>query len=110
MVAAKPLRIRFDKTDAFVRVFDGTRYLLLLEAGKLDSIYNRIGYKKWEQKLVLHILFLIIMWRLSLAETLTFHNVIKHIKSVRVKDKNNYYYNIFLEKCLYELPKNNNKL
>ena len=38
LVAAKPLRIRFDKTDAFIRVFDGTRYLLLLEAGKLNSI------------------------------------------------------------------------
>ena len=47
---------------------------------------------------------------LPLAETLTFHNVIKHIKSIWVKDKNNYYYNIFLEKCLYELPKNNDKL
>ena len=23
---AKPLRIRFDKTDQFIRVFDGTRY------------------------------------------------------------------------------------
>ena len=34
---------------------------------------------------------------LSLEETLTFHVLIV-IKSVFNKDKNNYYYNIFLEK------------
>ena len=32
--------------------------------------------------------------------TLTFHNVIIHIKSVFNKVKNNCYYNIFLEKSL----------
>ena len=47
---------------------------------------------------------------LPLAETLNFLNVIKHIKSVWVKDKDNYYYNIFLEKCWYHLPKNDDKL
>ena len=34
---------------------------------------------------------------LPLEKTLTFHNVIILIKSVFNKDKNNYYYNIFLE-------------
>ena len=37
---------------------------------------------------------------------MTFDNVIILIKSVFNKDKTNYYYNIFLEKALYELPKN----
>ena len=36
---------------------------------------------------------------------MNFHNVIILIKSVFNKDKNNYYYNIFLEKASYELPK-----
>ena len=27
-----------------------------------------------------------------------------HIKSVWNKDQNHYYYNIFLEKCSYQLP------
>ena len=36
---------------------------------------------------------------------MTFHNVIIFIKSVFNKGKNNYYYNIFLEKASYELPK-----
>ena len=47
---------------------------------------------------------------LLLKKILTLHNVIIHIKSIFNDDKNNCYYNIFLEKCLYQLPKNNNKL
>ena len=43
---------------------------------------------------------------LSLEKTLTLHNVIILIKSVFNKNQNHYYYNIFLEKCLY-YPKNN---
>ena len=38
-------------------------------------------------------------------KTMTFHGVIILIKIVFNKDKNNYYYNIFLEKASYELPK-----
>ena len=44
MIAAKPLRIRLDKIDGFIRVFDETRYLVLFGMEKYDSIYNRIGY------------------------------------------------------------------
>ena len=36
---------------------------------------------------------------------MTLHNVIILIKSVLNKDKNHYYYNTFLEKCLYQLAK-----
>ena len=36
---------------------------------------------------------------------MTLHNVTVHIKSVINKDKNHYYYKIFLEKCSYELAK-----
>ena len=39
---------------------------------------------------------------LSLEKPLTFHNVIILIKSVVNKNKNNCYYNIFLEKGFYE--------
>ena len=34
---------------------------------------------------------------------LTLDNVIMHIKSVLNKDKNHYYYKIFLGKCSYQL-------
>ena len=42
---------------------------------------------------------------LPLEKTMTVHNVITLIKSVWNKDKNNCYYNIVLDKALYELPK-----
>ena len=41
---AKLLRIRFDKIDGFIGVYDGTRYLVLFGSEKYDSIYNRIKY------------------------------------------------------------------
>ena len=44
LIGAKPLRIRFDKVDGFIRVYDGTRYLVLFDPDKYDSIYHRIRY------------------------------------------------------------------
>ena len=44
LIDAKPLRIRFDKIDGFIRVYDGTRYLVLFGCEKYDFIYNRIRY------------------------------------------------------------------
>ena len=42
LIDSKPLRIRFDKIDGFIRV--GSRNLVLFGRGKHDSIYNRIRY------------------------------------------------------------------
>ena len=42
LMGAKRLHIRFDKTDGFMRVYDGSRYLVLFEAEKYDFIYNKI--------------------------------------------------------------------
>ena len=42
MIAAKSLHIRFDKIDGFIRVLDGTRYLVLFGREKYDFVYNRI--------------------------------------------------------------------
>ena len=44
---------------------------------------------------------------LAVEKTLTVHNVIIHIKLVWNKDQNYYSYNIFLEKCPYQLSENN---
>ena len=41
---AKPLCMRFDEIDGFIRVYDGTRYLVLFGSEKYGSIYNRIRY------------------------------------------------------------------
>ena len=44
MIDAKHLHIRFNKIDGFVKVYDGTRYLVLFGSEKYHFIYNRIRY------------------------------------------------------------------
>ena len=44
LIDSKPLNIRFFKIGGFIRVYDGTRYLVLFGIEKYDSIYNRIIY------------------------------------------------------------------
>ena len=41
---AKPLRIRFDKIDAFIKIHDKNRYLVLFDYSYCDKICNRINY------------------------------------------------------------------
>ena len=44
MIGVKPMCIRLDKVNGFVRVYDGTGYLVLFADGKYYLIYNRIRY------------------------------------------------------------------
>ena len=44
LIDPKPLGIRFDKIDGFVRVFDGSRYLVLFGLEKYNAVYNKIRY------------------------------------------------------------------
>ena len=46
LIGAEPLRIRFDKVDEFIRVYDGIRYLVLIGPDKYDSNYNTTRYLK----------------------------------------------------------------
>ena len=41
----KPLRVRFDEVDGFIRVYNGTRYLPLFFPKISDVIYSRISQK-----------------------------------------------------------------
>ena len=111
LIDDKPLRIRFDRIDGFIRVYDGTRYLVLLGSEKYDSLYNKIRY------LIKRSITYIISHNyvkskvdsrdsLPLEKTMTFHDIIILIKSDFNKDKKRYYYNIFLEKASYNLCKN----
>ena len=59
LIDAKPLRIRFVKVEGFIKVYDGTRYLVLFAPEEYDAICNRIRYLISLSDL--HILFLIIM-------------------------------------------------
>ena len=38
LIGAKPWRFRFDEIDGFIRVYSGTRYLVLLGGEKYDFI------------------------------------------------------------------------
>ena len=58
LIGAK--RIRLDKVDGFIRVYDGTRYLVLFAPEKHDAI--TIGFDiLYVKKVVLHMFFLIII-------------------------------------------------
>ena len=40
LIDAKPLLIKFNKIDGFIRVYDGIRYLVLFGSETYDSIYG----------------------------------------------------------------------
>ena len=42
LIGAKQLHITFNKVDGFIRVYDGTEYLVLFSPEKFDAIYNRL--------------------------------------------------------------------
>ena len=46
LISPKLWRIRSDKIDEFIIVYDGTRYLTLFGSENYDAIYNRIKYIK----------------------------------------------------------------
>ena len=46
LIDPKPLRIRFDKINGFIRIYDGTRYLALFGSEKYDAVYVRFRYHK----------------------------------------------------------------
>ena len=110
LTGAKPLRIRFDKIDGFIGIYDGTRYLVLLDPEKYEAIYNRIRYLI---SIANGIIYIFSHYHrkikvdsydsLPMEKTLTLHSVIILIKPVLNKEKNHYYYKIFLEKCSYQL-------
>ena len=111
-LTAKPLCMRFDEIDGFIRAYDGTRYLVLFGSEKYDSIYNRIRYlisvKSGITYTISHNYAKIKVDSydfLPLGKAMIFHDVLILIESVFNKDKNNYYYNIFLEKAFYQVSK-----
>ena len=79
---------------------------------KYDVIYNRIRYLI-EWKLVSHVFFSLL--RENQSSFLRFFAYRREIdiaecyKSVLNEDQNDYFYNKFLEKCLYQLTNDNDK-
>ena len=58
LIDPKSLRIRFDKIDAFIRIYDGARYLTFFGSEKYKAIYDRIGYLISLKEVASHIFFL----------------------------------------------------
>ena len=105
---AKRLRIRLDKIDAFIKIHDRIRYLVLFDYSYCDKICVKIRYLLIEKSGITdsinHNFAKITIDSydfLPIEKILTFH-VIIHIKSVANKNKNEYYYNIFLKKSSYK--------
>ena len=98
----EPLRIRYDEIDGFIKIHNGIRYLVLFDCGWLDKICDRIKYLLSEKNGITdsfnHNFARIRIYSynsLPIEKILTFHNVIILIKLVVIKNKSNYYYNIF---------------
>ena len=45
-MGVKPLHIRYDGIDGFIKIHNGIRYLVLFDCGWLDKICDRIKYLK----------------------------------------------------------------
>ena len=44
LIDSKPLRVRFDKIGRIVKIYDGSRYLVLFTPERYDEISDRISY------------------------------------------------------------------
>ena len=104
-MGGKPLRIRFNKINEFMKIYDGIRYLRLFDPWWYDASWIRMRYliikKSGITDSVNHDFARIRINSynyLPIDEILTIHNVIILIKSVVNKNENNCFYNIFLEK------------
>ena len=53
---SKPLHIRFDEVDGFIRVYDGIRYLVLFGPETHDAIYDEITYLKSQKSTITYII------------------------------------------------------
>ena len=107
----KPLRIRFDKIDGFIIALDSKNKLLILfDYGLFNKICDKIKYliskKSGITNSINHNFGKIRIDSynsLPIKKILIFHNVITLIKSVVNKNKNKYYYHIFLEKVCIKI-------
>ena len=52
----KLLRISFNKIDGFIKIYDGTRYMVLFGPERYDEIYNWIKYIIREKRGVAYII------------------------------------------------------
>ena len=92
------MRIRFDKVNEFIRIYDRTRYLSLFGSENFNTVYNRIGYLISLKSSVTYVFSPYYAKikdgsydSLPIEKTLTLGNVIILIKSVLTEDQNHCY-------------------
>ena len=104
LIGSKPLRIKFDKIDGIIRIYNRSRYLILFGNKKCDAIYDKIRYItsiKSGNTYTISPYFA----KIKVDFIISKQNFIILNNSVLNKDKNHYYYKIFLGKCSYQLAK-----
>ena len=86
------LRIRFDEIDGFIRVYDGTRYLVLFGSEKCDCIYSKIrcliNLKIGITYIISHNyakIKVVLYDSLPLEKTMTFHDFIYLLSQFLIK-------------------------
>ena len=102
--------IRFDKIDRFIISGDGKiKHLILIDYGFFNKICDKIRYLISEKSGITNGINhnlgknrIDSYDSLPIKKIFTFYNIIILIKSVVNKNKNKYYYNIFLEKGWYK--------
>ena len=57
LIGAKPLHIMFNKIDGFIRVYNGTRYLVLFSPERYDFVYNSIIYLINQKSGITYVIF-----------------------------------------------------
>ena len=92
------MRIKLNEIDAFIRIYDGTRNLTLLDSQKYDTIYDSISYLlslKCDMTYIFSHYFAKIKVdsydSSRIEKRFILHNVIILIKSILNKDNIHYY-------------------
>ena len=69
LIDAKSFCVRFDKIDGFIRVYDGTRYLVLFWAKKKKRFHSQQDYISYSSKKWYYMFSLIVMHESKLIHT-----------------------------------------
>ena len=92
LFGSKPLRVRFDRINGFIRVYDRIKYFASFISEKYDVICNRIRYFVGQKSCIMYgfshnyaKIKVISYDSLHLEKMLTLHNVIILIKLVLIK-------------------------
>ena len=63
-MGAKPLHIRFEKPDGFIKIYDGTKYLLLSGPERYGEIYDWVKYIISEKSgITLALVIILLKWK-----------------------------------------------